>query len=183
MRKTKNTWYTWMVHMKTFLLIFPKMLEHSIKCQQKHNTKIYKSCESIIYSKKQKFLSFPVLCFFSSMINADFSTATVLISFGAVLGKTSPVQLLIMTLLEITTFCINEHIVVEFLHVRFFFSFIKSNFIIILSVDFYVTNYNKLKVSLPKSKMFLHANIYHGVVTERLSLRVNNFFRLYNFQV
>lgn len=52
-----------------------------------------------------------------SMINADFSTATVLISFGAVLGKTSPVQLLIMTLLEITTFAINEHIVVEMLGV------------------------------------------------------------------
>ncbi|KAL7888593.1 hypothetical protein AOLI_G00035670 [Acnodon oligacanthus] len=46
------------------------------------------------------------------MINADFSTATVLISFGAVLGKTSPVQLLIMTLLEITTFCLNEHLAV-----------------------------------------------------------------------
>uniref|UniRef100_A0A8C7Z5L2 Ammonium transporter Rh type A n=1 Tax=Oryzias sinensis TaxID=183150 RepID=A0A8C7Z5L2_9TELE len=42
------------------------------------------------------------------MINADFSTATVLISFGAVLGKTSPVQLLIMTILEITIFSINE---------------------------------------------------------------------------
>uniref|UniRef100_A0A8C1BS78 Ammonium transporter Rh type A n=1 Tax=Cyprinus carpio carpio TaxID=630221 RepID=A0A8C1BS78_CYPCA len=51
------------------------------------------------------------------MINADFSTATVLISFGAVLGKTSPVQLLIMTLLEITTFCINEHLVVGLLEV------------------------------------------------------------------
>ncbi|XP_016373148.1 ammonium transporter Rh type A-like [Sinocyclocheilus rhinocerous] len=51
------------------------------------------------------------------MINADFSTATVLISFGAVLGKTSPVQLLIMTLLEITIFCINEHLVVEVLNV------------------------------------------------------------------
>uniref|UniRef100_A0A3B1JEZ1 Ammonium transporter Rh type A n=1 Tax=Astyanax mexicanus TaxID=7994 RepID=A0A3B1JEZ1_ASTMX len=50
-----------------------------------------------------------------SMINADFSTATVLISFGAVLGKTSPVQLLIMTLLEITTFCINEHLAVTML--------------------------------------------------------------------
>ncbi|XP_076873765.1 ammonium transporter Rh type A [Brachyhypopomus gauderio] len=47
------------------------------------------------------------------MINADFSTATVLISFGAVLGKTSPVQLLIMTLLEITIFSLNEHVVVE----------------------------------------------------------------------
>uniref|UniRef100_A0A674E7B0 Ammonium transporter Rh type A n=1 Tax=Salmo trutta TaxID=8032 RepID=A0A674E7B0_SALTR len=49
------------------------------------------------------------------MINADFSTATVLISFGAVLGKTSPVQLLIMTLLEITIFGINEHLVAEVL--------------------------------------------------------------------
>ncbi|XP_033504903.1 ammonium transporter Rh type A [Epinephelus lanceolatus] len=45
------------------------------------------------------------------IINADFSTATVLISFGAVLGKTSPVQLLIMTILEITLFSINEHLV------------------------------------------------------------------------
>lgn len=45
------------------------------------------------------------------IINADFSTATVLISFGAVLGKTSPVQLLIMTVLEITIFAINEHLV------------------------------------------------------------------------
>ncbi|NXW51333.1 RHAG protein, partial [Nyctiprogne leucopyga] len=39
-----------------------------------------------------------------SMINADFSTATALISFGAVLGKTSPVQMLILTILEITIF-------------------------------------------------------------------------------
>ncbi|KAK5879925.1 hypothetical protein CesoFtcFv8_023001 [Champsocephalus esox] len=49
------------------------------------------------------------------IINADFSTATVLISFGAVLGKTSPVQLLIMTILEITIFSINEHLVAEVL--------------------------------------------------------------------
>ncbi|KAJ8269850.1 hypothetical protein GJAV_G00107530 [Gymnothorax javanicus] len=49
------------------------------------------------------------------MINADFSTATVLISFGAVLGKTSPVQLLIMTLIEITIFSLNEHLVAEVL--------------------------------------------------------------------
>lgn len=47
------------------------------------------------------------------MINADFSTATVLISFGAVLGKTSPVQMLIMAILEITLFACNEHLVAE----------------------------------------------------------------------
>ncbi|KAM6181766.1 ammonium transporter Rh type A [Erethizon dorsatum] len=47
------------------------------------------------------------------MINADFSTATVLISFGAVLGKTSPIQMLIMTILEIAVFAANEFLVAE----------------------------------------------------------------------
>ncbi|XP_034377665.1 ammonium transporter Rh type A isoform X1 [Arvicanthis niloticus] len=47
------------------------------------------------------------------MINADFSTATVLISFGAVLGKTSPIQMLIMTILEIAVFAGNEYLVIQ----------------------------------------------------------------------
>lgn len=47
------------------------------------------------------------------MINADFSTATVLISFGAVLGKISPLQMLIMTIIEIAIFAGNEHLVAE----------------------------------------------------------------------
>ncbi|KAL1771644.1 ammonium transporter Rh type A [Sigmodon hispidus] len=48
-----------------------------------------------------------------SMINADFSTATVLISFGALLGKTSPIQMLVMTILEIAVFAANEYLVTE----------------------------------------------------------------------
>ncbi|XP_027794037.1 ammonium transporter Rh type A [Marmota flaviventris] len=48
-----------------------------------------------------------------NIINADFSTATVLISFGAVLGKTSPIQMLIMTILEIAAFAGNEYLVGE----------------------------------------------------------------------
>nr|XP_045721963.1 ammonium transporter Rh type A [Mirounga angustirostris] len=48
-----------------------------------------------------------------NMINADFSTATVLISFGAVLGKISPAQMLIMTIIEITVFAGNEYVVGE----------------------------------------------------------------------
>uniref|UniRef100_A0A8V0Y3X5 Ammonium transporter Rh type A n=1 Tax=Gallus gallus TaxID=9031 RepID=A0A8V0Y3X5_CHICK len=48
-----------------------------------------------------------------SMINADFSTATALISFGAVLGKTNPVQMLLLTFLEITAFAVNEYLVTE----------------------------------------------------------------------
>uniref|UniRef100_A0AAY4DQV2 Ammonium transporter AmtB-like domain-containing protein n=1 Tax=Denticeps clupeoides TaxID=299321 RepID=A0AAY4DQV2_9TELE len=47
-----------------------------------------------------------------SMINADFCTGSVLISFGAVLGKTSPVQLLVMALIEVTLFAVNEFILV-----------------------------------------------------------------------
>ncbi|XP_023068755.1 ammonium transporter Rh type A isoform X2 [Piliocolobus tephrosceles] len=48
-----------------------------------------------------------------NIINADFSTATVLISFGAVLGKTSPTQMLIMTIIEIAVFAGNEYLVGE----------------------------------------------------------------------
>nr|XP_033781397.1 ammonium transporter Rh type B [Geotrypetes seraphini] len=48
-----------------------------------------------------------------SMINADFCTGAVLISFGAVLGKASPVQLLIMTLFEVTLFGINEYVILN----------------------------------------------------------------------
>ncbi|NXS88646.1 RHAG protein, partial [Erpornis zantholeuca] len=56
-----------------------------------------------------------ILVNIKSMINADFSTATALISFGALLGKTSPIQMLILTLLEITIFACNEHLVTEVL--------------------------------------------------------------------
>lgn len=51
------------------------------------------------------------------MINADFCTGSVLISFGAVLGKTSPVQLLIMAMFEVTLFAINEFILLSILGV------------------------------------------------------------------
>ncbi|XP_072249866.1 ammonium transporter Rh type B [Leuresthes tenuis] len=50
-----------------------------------------------------------------SMINADFCTGAVLISFGAVLGKTSPVQLLIMAIFEVTLFAVNEFILLSLL--------------------------------------------------------------------
>ncbi|NXC48132.1 RHAG protein, partial [Penelope pileata] len=48
-----------------------------------------------------------------SMINADFSTAAALISFGVVLGKTNPAQMLMLTILEITIFASNEYLVSE----------------------------------------------------------------------
>ncbi|EMP31328.1 Ammonium transporter Rh type B-B [Chelonia mydas] len=48
-----------------------------------------------------------------SMINADFCSGAVLISFGAVLGKTSPIQLLLMALFEVTLFGINEFVLLS----------------------------------------------------------------------
>uniref|UniRef100_A0A8C2BX68 Ammonium transporter Rh type B-like n=1 Tax=Cyprinus carpio TaxID=7962 RepID=A0A8C2BX68_CYPCA len=51
----------------------------------------------------------------TSMINADFCTGSVLISFGAVLGKTSPVQLLVMAIFEVTLFAVNEFILLTIL--------------------------------------------------------------------
>ncbi|XP_064207689.1 ammonium transporter Rh type B [Anguilla rostrata] len=53
-----------------------------------------------------------------SMINADFCTGSVLISFGAVLGKTSPVQLLLMAVIEVTLFAVNEFIILSLLEAR-----------------------------------------------------------------
>ncbi|XP_063002389.1 ammonium transporter Rh type B isoform X2 [Elgaria multicarinata webbii] len=50
-----------------------------------------------------------------SMINADFCSGAVLISFGALLGKTSPAQLLLLTWGEVTLFGINEYILLSLL--------------------------------------------------------------------
>ena len=50
---------------------------------------------------------------------ADFCAAAVLISFGAVLGKTSLTQLLVMATFEVVVQGINEHIGLHYLHVRF----------------------------------------------------------------
>ncbi|XP_030887555.1 ammonium transporter Rh type B isoform X3 [Leptonychotes weddellii] len=53
-----------------------------------------------------------------SMINADFCAGAVLISFGAVLGKTGPAQLLLMALLETVLFGINEFVLLSLLGVK-----------------------------------------------------------------
>ena len=42
------------------------------------------------------------------MLFSDFASAAVLISFGVVLGKASPLQLIVMALIEIVLFFVNE---------------------------------------------------------------------------
>jgi len=51
-----------------------------------------------------------------SMISADFATATVLISFGVVLGVTSPLQLVVMTVMETIFYALNDMIGRDYLH-------------------------------------------------------------------
>jgi ammonium transporter Rh len=45
---------------------------------------------------------------FRSLLNADFATVSVIISLGAVIGKTSPLQLIVMAMIEIAIFATNE---------------------------------------------------------------------------
>ena len=48
-------------------------------------------------------------------MTSEFAAATVLITYGAVLGKVSRLQLLIIGTLEIVFYAINEMIAIEFL--------------------------------------------------------------------
>ncbi|XP_069696076.1 ammonium transporter Rh type A isoform X1 [Periplaneta americana] len=53
-----------------------------------------------------------------NLLSADLATAALLISYGAVLGKTTPLQLVIMGLIETAMFTANEHLGLEVLKVR-----------------------------------------------------------------
>ena len=54
----------------------------------------------------------------ASIIGAEFAAAAVLISFGAVLGKVSPIQLLMMAFVEVVLFEVNQLIVFNKLQVQ-----------------------------------------------------------------
>ena len=53
-----------------------------------------------------------------SLIAGDFAAAAVLISFGAVLGKVSPLQLVVMAIVEVIFYTANEYVGVGMLRVR-----------------------------------------------------------------
>ncbi|KAI0242304.1 Ammonium transporter Rh type B-B [Lamellibrachia satsuma] len=52
-----------------------------------------------------------------SLITADFAAAAVLISFGAVLGKLSPFQVVVMAIVEVVFYTVNEYVGVGLLRV------------------------------------------------------------------
>lgn len=51
------------------------------------------------------------------VIEADVAAAAVLISMGALLGRTTPIQLLFMALIEIIVYAANEYLQLELLKV------------------------------------------------------------------
>lgn len=53
-----------------------------------------------------------------SLIGADIAAASVLISMGALLGRTTPFQLLFMGLFEILLFAVNEHVQLNYFMVN-----------------------------------------------------------------
>ncbi|KAA8595581.1 rh family, C glycoprotein a [Etheostoma spectabile] len=53
-----------------------------------------------------------------NLINADFCVAGSLIAYGALLGKVSPVQLMVVTLFGVTLFAVEEYIILNLLHCR-----------------------------------------------------------------
>lgn len=71
-----------------------------------------------------------------SIIGADISAAVILISMGALLGRTTPIQLLIMGLIEIVAFAANEHFQLEMLKVDIF------GFFILLIVLFFISQFS-----------------------------------------
>lgn len=53
-----------------------------------------------------------------NLINADFCVAGCLIAYGALLGKVSPVQVMVLTLFGITLFAVEEYIILSVIHAR-----------------------------------------------------------------
>ena len=53
-----------------------------------------------------------------SLINGDFAAGTVLITFGAIIGVASPLQLVSLCLIEVFLYSLNEYIGAELFEVR-----------------------------------------------------------------
>lgn len=54
----------------------------------------------------------------SNLIGADVAVASVLISMGALLGRITPIQLLVMGIIEIILFASNEFLQIELMKVK-----------------------------------------------------------------
>jgi len=69
--------------------------------------------EQLAWGNKLRKYSFSL----DSLVDADLGTAAILISMGAVLGRTNPSQLLFMALIEVPLYAINFYIVIHYLKI------------------------------------------------------------------
>ena len=90
------------------------------------------------------------------MINADFAAAAVLISFGAVLGKTSPIQMLALAFIEVIMYSVNQYIGTVLLQV-FCFLPINSLFCYYLHPPWRLCNRWRLSVCLLVTSFFVNS--------------------------
>ena len=81
--------------------------------------------------QKKSHFSFIIRLSLGNIIGADIATASVLIPMGALLGRISPVQLLVLGLIEIVLFASNEYLQIELMKVRKLKSFKKSEIYVI----------------------------------------------------
>lgn len=72
---------------------------------------IVSGCFNQLYAEGHKHIELSI----QTLVTAEFAAATVLITYGAVLGKVSRLQLLVIGFLEVVFYGINELIAVEFL--------------------------------------------------------------------
>ncbi|XP_068676167.1 ammonium transporter Rh type B-like isoform X3 [Montipora capricornis] len=72
---------------------------------------IVSGCFNQLYAEGHKHIELSI----KTLVTAEFAAATVLITYGAVLGKVSRLQLLVIGFLEVVFYGINELIAVEFL--------------------------------------------------------------------
>ncbi|XP_020600999.1 ammonium transporter Rh type A-like isoform X2 [Orbicella faveolata] len=72
---------------------------------------IVTGCLNQIYAEGHEHIELSI----QTLVTAEFAAATVLITYGAVLGKVSRLQLLVIGTLEVVFYAINELIAVEFL--------------------------------------------------------------------
>lgn len=62
-----------------------------------------------------------------SLVDAEMCTASALISIGAVLGKTNPVHLILISLLEVFGFILNKWVIQTLLGVNTFHQILRTN--------------------------------------------------------
>lgn len=128
MHTNNQTWHQyWAIriyNIKLVGLIEIPTRSHKIYCLR---AKLYKNKDNIKRGGHTAISEHKMLCKHNSiltlsfltcsLINADFCVAGCLIAYGAVLGKVSPVQLMVLTLFGVTLFAIEEFIILDLIHV------------------------------------------------------------------